>query len=86
MPVRDVTPEVFRQLPAADERNALKVTVCLDRVAVGRLNTARRRGKIGRDALDRLLMHLGRQVLEAIVEEELAAPRGSSTSPPRLVE
>lgn len=86
MPVRDVTTEVFRRLPAVDERDALKVTVYLDRVAVGRLNTARRRGKIGRDALDRLLMCLGRQVLEAIVEEELAAPRESATSPRRLVE
>ena len=71
MPVRD-DPVVaaLRRWPSCSEEGALRVVIHLHRQDFARLNTARRRGRIGRVAFDRLIMGLGMQALEAIVAEE----------------
>jgi hypothetical protein len=57
--------------PGDQDGETLQVVIHLNRKDFARLNTARKRGKIGRDAFDRLIRGLGMQVLEAIVGEEV---------------
>ncbi len=56
--------------PPTPDTDTLRVEVHLSRLDFAKLNTARRRGQIGRQAFDRLIMGLGVQVLEAIVADE----------------
>ncbi len=63
----------LRRWPFPPEEDTLAVVIRLNRQDFARLNTARRRGKIGRDAFDRLIMGLGMQALEALVAEEVGA-------------
>ncbi|MGI9170777.1 MAG: hypothetical protein ACR2FH_11505 [Caulobacteraceae bacterium] len=56
--------------PSPSEDGALKVVIHLHRRDFVRINRARRRGLIGRDAFYRLVMGLGMQALEALVAEE----------------
>lgn len=71
MPARDAPAmAALRRWPSCSEEGALRVVIHLHRQDFARLNTARRRGLIGRDAFDRLIMNLGMQALEALVAEE----------------
>lgn len=63
----------FMRWPSLPEDGALRVVIHLHRQDFARLNTARRRGKIGRDAMDRLIMNLGMQALQALVADENGA-------------
>ncbi len=72
MPARDdPVKAALMRWPSCSEEGALRVVIHLNRQDFARLNTARRRGRIGRDAFDRIVMGLGMQVLEAIVAEEV---------------